>query len=90
VRDPELPSFALDTKRGDPRHSWYRGAGYGPRCWELDALSPVVLRARVEGAILARLDRTAWERYVEAERVERESIVRSVSAWRELTTPGAV
>jgi len=25
VADPELPSFALDTKRRDPRHGWYGG-----------------------------------------------------------------
>ena len=71
VEDPELPSFSLDTKRGDPRHSWYDDLGYGPRCWELDALSPVILRERVEAAIVARLDREAWERYVQAEAVER-------------------
>ena len=82
VHDPALPSFPLDTKRGDPRHGWYRGAGYGTHCWELDALSPVILRERVEPAIVARLDLSVWMRYVAAEQVERESITATVSAWR--------
>ena len=81
VADPGLPSFALETKRGDPRHGWYRESGFGPRCWELDALSPVILRERVEVAIVARLDRAAWDRYVEAERLEQESIATAVRAW---------
>jgi hypothetical protein len=59
--------------------------GYGPRCWELDALSPVVLRERVEAAIMAWLDRPSWDRYVAAEVTERESIVKTVSTWRALT-----
>ena len=49
----------------------------------------MTLRARVEAAIVARLDHDVWRRYVDAERVERESIVNAVSAWRELTAvPG--
>jgi len=83
VANAALPSFRLDTKRGDPRHGWYRG-GYGSECWELDALSPVVLRERVEGAIVARLERESWDRYVDAERVERTSIVATVRTWRGL------
>jgi hypothetical protein len=84
VQTRALPSFPLDTKRGDPRHGWYRTGGYGTECWELDALSPVVLRERVEAAILARVERASWDRYVQAERVERESIVRAVVGWRDL------
>jgi hypothetical protein len=88
ILDPELSSFPVKTKRDDPRHRWYINSGYGRRrrCWELDALSPVVLRERVEAAIVAHLDHDSWNRYVEAERVERESIVRSVSTWRRLVT----
>lgn len=91
VLNPALPSFPLDTKRGDPRHNWYRNQGYGTQCWELDALSPALLRERVEAAIVARLDRQAWDRYVQAEAVERDSIIRTVTTWRELavtTEPG--
>jgi hypothetical protein len=35
---------------------------YDSRFWELDALSPTALSDRVEQAIVARLDRVAWER----------------------------
>ena len=88
VADPDLPWFHADDKRGDPRWRWFT-ENYGRTCWELDALSPVVLRDRIDSAIVAQLDRMAWDRYVEAERVERESIVRTVSTWREMaTTPG--
>jgi hypothetical protein len=81
---PDLPSFDLDTKSGDPRHNWYRDdAGYR-QCWELDAMSPVRLRDRVEAAIVARLDHSVWERYVEAEQVERASIEATVRTWRGL------
>jgi hypothetical protein len=84
VSDADLPSFDLENKFADPRAAWFR-RHYGLRCWELDALSPVTLRDRVEAAIVAQLDHEAWRRYVDAERVERESITRSVRAWRQLT-----
>jgi hypothetical protein len=80
---PGLPSFAAATKRGDPRWRWYVKT-YGRRCWELDALSPVVLRERVEAAIVSNLDRAAWDRYVTAETAERESIERSIRSWNRL------
>src|SRR5262249_43312402 len=37
--DPDLPDFAADTKRGDPRWGWFTQR-YGTRCWELDAMKP--------------------------------------------------
>jgi hypothetical protein len=46
----------------------------------------VILRERVEGQIVDTLDRETWDRYIEAERIERESIIHTVSAWRELAT----
>jgi hypothetical protein len=75
-----LPFFPADTKRGDPRYRWYVD-GYGSRCWELDALSPVVLRQRVEQEILERLDITAWARAEVVERAERESLSSILSTW---------
>jgi hypothetical protein len=93
-------AFPLASKRGDPRHAWYlanqaRDADGdwtedpgAARCWELDALSPVVLRERVEAQITHYLDRETWARYVHAETVERESIVATVSAWRDLAAAG--
>jgi len=76
----DLPSFMTDTKRRDPRYRWYVDR-YGSRCWELDALSPVVLRARVEHAILERLDRAAWKRAAVVERVERDSLTSILATW---------
>jgi hypothetical protein len=61
-----LPSFEVKTKRRDPRYKWFRDR-YGSRCWELDALSPVVLRDRVERAIVDHLDEEAWNRAEVAE-----------------------
>jgi hypothetical protein len=81
---PGLPSFGAATKRKDPRYRWFV-ANYGHTCRELDALSPVILRERVEAAIVARLDRPSWDRYVAAETAERESIVKTVATWRGLT-----
>ncbi len=88
-RGPGAPSFDADTKREDPRWRWYVER-YGTPCWELDALSPVVvLRERAEAAIAARLDLTAWTRYVVAERAELASITESARAWKALAAVGA-
>lgn len=78
-----LPFFATETKRRDARYRWYVDR-YGGRCWELDALSPNLLRNRVEQALVARLDRVAWERAAVTERAEVESLATILDAW-----PGA-
>lgn len=52
---------------------WYRER-HGSRCWELDALSPVVLRERVEQAIVERLDLAGWKRAEVIEHAERDSL----------------
>ena len=78
-----LPSFNVETKRDDPRHDWFLKE-YGRKCWEVDALSPVMLRRRVEDAILDYLDQTIWDRYVIAERVEQASITKAVKLWKDL------
>jgi hypothetical protein len=83
---PALPSFPVDTKRSDPRYPWYRER-YGRDCWELDALSPVTLRTRVEQAIETLIDQATWTRYTHAEQVERTSIEATVTAWQ---TAGAL
>jgi hypothetical protein len=75
-----LPSFEVETKRHDPRYRWFRDH-YGSRCWELDALSPVVLRHRVEEAITDHLDEEAWNRAEVAEAAERESLTSILNAW---------
>lgn len=75
-----LPSFAAETKRGDPRHHWFTGH-YGNRCWELDALSPPLLRERVERAIHALLDLDQWNSAVQVEAVERDSMQQFLNTW---------
>jgi hypothetical protein len=57
----DLPSFPASDKRKDPRFNWFRRQ-FGKRCWELDAMDPNDLRARVEEAILAEIEPTAWKR----------------------------
>ena len=77
---PTLPSFLATTKARDPRYRWFVDH-YGPRCWELDALSPAILRDRVEDTILERLDEHAWARADVAERAEQESLSTILNAW---------
>lgn len=68
-----LPSFPVTDKRNDPRYAWYTKK-YGPKCWELDALSPPRLRECVEDYVLHFLDGDAWDRMEEIEQAERESL----------------
>jgi hypothetical protein len=77
----DLPSFAAETKQGDARWRWYTDR-YGPACWELDALSPVLLRDRVREAITATIDIAQWERDGRAEALEQESMREIIGAWR--------
>ena len=80
-----LPSFSAETKHGDPRYRWFR-AHYGLTCWELDALSPVVLRARVEQAIRAQIDFSAWDRAEITEKAEVESLASILSTWPSISS----
>lgn len=80
--DTELPWFPASDKTGDSRHSWFT-EHYGQRCWEVDALSPVVLRSRLESAILGLLDMEAWEHAVGVEAAEVESMQNIMGYWKE-------
>jgi hypothetical protein len=71
VANPALPSFP--AKRTDSRYRWFVDR-YGTRCWELDAMNPNDLRARVEAHIRAYIDWEAWERCRLAEEAEKDSI----------------
>jgi hypothetical protein len=75
-----LPSFDAETKRGDPNYAWFVKR-FGGRCWELDAMPPPLLRQRVRESILELLDDDAWDRALEIERVEIESMQRFHSEW---------
>lgn len=83
-----LPSFDAATKTGDPRHRWFVDH-YGTRCWELDAMSPVVLRQRAAAAIFCVLDRDAWEHAIEIEAVEVESMKAFSKSWQASKWSGA-
>ena len=82
----DASSFPAEDKTADSRYEWFVDH-YGDACWELDALSPVILRDRVLAAIVAELDHAAWDRYVEAERLERESIAETVRTWTSILEP---
>jgi hypothetical protein len=71
--------FPASDKKDDTRYEWFT-RNYGDWCWELDAMSPNPLRACAEQAILAELDREAWDRYVRVEEVERQAIVETCAA----------
>ena len=73
-----VPSFAAKT--ADPRHAWYV-EHFGGRCWELDALNPVVLRNRVKEQVLCRLDLAAWQHGLMIETAERDSMTGFFARW---------
>jgi hypothetical protein len=77
-------SFPASDKRNDSRYAWYVER-YGARCWELDAMNPNALRARVQAAIEAEIEPVAWERYVRAEREESEAILRHLEALKSIS-----
>lgn len=55
----------------DSRYGWFV-ANYGDWCWELDAMNPNVLRARVEAAIQQEIEPTAWRQAELEEQGERQ------------------
>jgi len=80
VEAGDLPSFEAGTKRGDPRFNWFVEY-HGFTCWELDAMSPNVLRGRLEGEIIKRLDVDAWRHCQKTEAAERESMQVFFKRW---------
>ena len=77
-----LPHFEAETKKSDSRHDWFVGR-YGSKCWELDAMSPVDLRQRVESAIVDMLDMDAWNHARAIEQVEVASMREFQQQWKE-------
>lgn len=77
-----LPHFEAETKTGDSRYRWFVSR-YGNKCWELDAMSPVDLRQRVESAILNMLDTDAWNHAMAIEQVEIASMREFQQHWKE-------
>jgi len=65
----------------ESRYRWYVER-YGRHAWELDAMSPPVLRDRVEQAIRGYIDMPTWERAEKVETIERASLVDVLTAWK--------
>ncbi len=86
LRRPDLAttSFPATDKRKDPRYRWFT-ATIGHQCWEVDALSPVIIRDRVEAAIVSMIrDKDAWSRYQWTEKVELDSLQDVLNEWSRL------
>jgi hypothetical protein len=79
-----LPSFWLESKKGDPRYEWYRRNYHPSVCWEIDALNPNILRERVEDEIQSYIDDEKWDRAEQVEQAERESIRHFADALKSL------
>ena len=81
-----LPSFEAASKSKDPRHKWFI-ENYGHNCWELDALSPVTLRQRVDDEILSLIDLGPWQQAVEVEAAEIASMSGFMDTWKSICRP---
>jgi hypothetical protein len=76
-----LPSFDVESKRTDPRYSRFRQS-IKTRCYELDAMSPPLLRARVEQHIHRYIDLPKWEHARMVEAAEVRSMQQFHKSWR--------
>ena len=87
--DSELPWFPAADKTADSRHDWFIDR-FGQRCWEVDALSPPVLRDRLDEAIGEMLDIDAWNHAVRIEQAEIDSMQSILGNWkRTISSPAA-
>ena len=77
---PSLISFPAADKKLDTRYKWFV-QNYGDNCWELDAMDPNVLRARVKNEILDLIEPVAWERCDVVNRAERDSLRTILGQW---------
>lgn len=76
-----LPSFDVGSKSKDPRYQWFK-KHVGGRCYELDAMPPPSLRARVETKIRRYIDHSIWETATFVEGVEVESMKEFHKSWQ--------
>ena len=86
VRDDldHVPHFDSATKTGDARYRWYREntTADPAKAWELDAMDPNALRARVQDAIVSMIDADAWQRALAVEAAEIESMQAFHRSWQ--------
>ena len=75
-----LPSFPASDKKDDPRYPWFVRT-FGDKAWELDAMDPNDLRALVEEAIKKHIEWEQWERDVQINKAERESLRTVLAGW---------
>jgi Ser/Thr protein kinase RdoA (MazF antagonist) len=75
--------FPALHKERDPRFQWFVDH-LGDSCWELDALSPVTVRDRVEEAMLGVIDMDVWNRADQSEQVEIASLNEVLTVWANL------
>ena len=68
-----LPSFPASDKKTDKRYGWFV-KNFGKRCWELDALDPHDLRARVKREIKKLIEPVAWRRCERINAAEQQSL----------------
>lgn len=78
-----LPHFAVGTKAKDPRYRWF-AQNHGRRCWELDAMNPNDLRARVCREIRRYIDKRVWAHSLHTEQSEIGSMHAFHETWNGL------
>ncbi len=76
-----LPYFDLESKANDSRSPWFK-ENYGSKCWELDAMSPVILRERLRVFIMNQLDQESWDQAIKVETAEKESMSSILDNWK--------
>lgn len=82
-----LPNFDVETKRQDPRYRWFKKT-IRTKCYELDAMPPPELRARVEACIRTYIDLGKWNHARMVETVEVQSMQDFYKSWRASISDG--
>jgi hypothetical protein len=71
------------TKTTDSRAAWYL-AEYGTKCWELDALDPIVIRDLIQNEIDHIKDDSKWQLAVEEEIVGKARLAAIAANWEDV------
>ena len=75
-----LPWFPASDKKKDTRFKWF-AQNFGKHCWELDAMDPNNLRARVKSEIEGLIEPVAWDRCAKVNTAEQESLRMVLDNW---------